>query len=142
LSQHGGGNDAGIGPGQQGRQGLPADDDPSRPDPTQQPAENKRDRDFTAEAPNRKGVTDITYLPTATGWVYLAVVIDLFSRKVVGWSLKPERTNHLSYVNLEDARLSVFKHIETFYNTVRIHQTPGYRSPNQYEAEHAPAQAA
>jgi putative transposase len=56
-------------------------------DPSKWPAENKLDRDFTAEAPNRKWVTDITYLPTATGWVYLAVVLDLFGRKVVGWSI-------------------------------------------------------
>ncbi len=56
-------------------------------DPSKRPAENKLDRDFTAEAPNRKWVTDITYLPTATGWVYLAVVLDLFGRKVVGWSI-------------------------------------------------------
>ena len=57
-------------------------------DPTKPPAENKLDRDFTAEAPNRKWVTDITYLPTAAGWVYLAAVIDLFSRQVVGWSMQ------------------------------------------------------
>jgi len=56
-------------------------------DPTKQPAENQRDRDFTADGPNRKGVTDITYLATAGGWVYLAAVVDLFSRKVVGWSI-------------------------------------------------------
>jgi len=56
-------------------------------DPSKRPAENKLDRDFTAETPNRKWVTDITYLPTATGWVHLAVVLDLFGRKVVGWSI-------------------------------------------------------
>ena len=56
-------------------------------DPSKRPAENKLVRDFTTEAPNRKWVTDITYLPTATGWVYLAVVLDLFGRKVVGWSI-------------------------------------------------------
>ena len=56
-------------------------------DPTKQPAENKLDRNFTAKAPNRKWVTDITYLATAAGWVYLAAVVDLFSRKVVGWSI-------------------------------------------------------
>ena len=56
-------------------------------DPSKLPAENKLDRDFTAEAPNRKWVTGITYLPTANGWVYLAVVLDLFGRKVVGWSI-------------------------------------------------------
>jgi putative transposase len=185
-------------------------------DPSKQPAENKLAQDFTADAPNRKWVTDITYLPTTTGWVYLAVVIDLFSRKVVGWalstslatelvalalrhaiesrrphgsqllhhsdrgsqytsdiyqqtlrtlgidcsmsrtgccydnavaerffwSLKHEWTNHQHFNDLEDARLSVFKYIETFYNPVRIHQTLNYLSPNQYEAVHAPAQAA
>ena len=56
-------------------------------DPTKQPAENRLDRNLTADTPNRKWVTDITYLPTAHGWIYLAVVIDLFSRKVVGWSI-------------------------------------------------------
>ena len=185
-------------------------------DPAKQPAENKLNQDFLAEAPNRKWATDITYLWTAAGWVYLAVVVDLFSRKVVGWSLGPslatelvsealrravesrrpdgrkllhhsdrgcqytsdayqqilralgidcsmsrtgccydnavverffwslkhEWTNHSSYANLEQTRLSVFKYIETFYNSVRIHETLSYVSPNQYEAEHAPAHAA
>lgn len=185
-------------------------------DPTKQPAPNHLAQDFTAEAPNRKWVTDITYLPTAEGWVYLAVVLDLFSRKVVGWalsnslatelvsaalrqaiearrpagqqllhhsdrgcqytsdayqqtlqalgiqcsmsrtgccydnavmerffwSLKHEWTHHESLQNLADARLSVFRYIETFYNSQRIHQTLGYLSPNQFEAVHAPATAA
>ncbi len=185
-------------------------------DPTKQPAENKLAQDFTADAPNRKWGVDITYLGTATGWVYLAVVIDLFSRKVVGWSLgtslatelvsealrravesrrpngrqllhhsdrgcqytsdayqhtlralgidcsmsrtgccydnavverffwslKHEWTNHSSFANLEEAHLSVFKYIETFYNPVRLHQTLEDLSPNQFEAVHAPANAA
>ncbi|MEM9366035.1 MAG: IS3 family transposase [Planctomycetota bacterium] len=55
-------------------------------DPSKKPAANLLDQVFDAEAPNRKWVADITYLPTAAGWVYLAVVLDLFSRKVVGWS--------------------------------------------------------
>jgi putative transposase len=188
----------------------------TRADAAKQPAENKLAQDFTADAPNRKWVTDITYLPTAAGWVYLAVVMDLFSRKVVGWSLsaslatelvcealrqaiearrpngqqllhhsdrgcqytsdayqqtlrllgiecsmsrtgccydnaamerffwslKHEWTNHDSYADLEATRLGVFKYIEAFYNTQRIHQTLGYLSPNQYEAENAPAIAA
>jgi putative transposase len=185
-------------------------------DPTKQPAENKLDRNFTADAPNRKWVTDITYLATATGWVYLAVVVDLFSRKAVGWSigaslatelvsdalrsaierrrpdckqllhhsdrgcqytsdayqqtlrllgitcsmsrrgccydnavmerffwsLKHEWTNHEQFANLEEARLSVFRYIETFYNPVRLHETLNYLSPDTYEAENAPAVAA
>ena len=185
-------------------------------DPTHAPAPNTLAQDFMAEAPNRKWVTDITYLATATGWVYLAVVLDLFSRKVVGWalsasletelvatalrraiearrpesgrllhhsdrgcqytseayqrilktlgiqcsmsrtgccydnavmerffwSLKHEWTNHERFADLESARLSVFKYIETFYNPVRLHQTLGYLAPDQYEADHAPAVAA
>lgn len=185
-------------------------------DPSKAPAPNTLAQEFTAEAPNRKWVTDITYLWTAAGWVYLAVVLDLFSRKVVGWafsasletelvatalrraiesrrpesgtllhhsdrgcqytsdgyqrilrtlgiqcsmsrtgccydnavmerffwSLKYEWTNHERFADLESARLSVFKYIETFYNPVRLHQTLGYQSPDKYEADHAPAVAA
>lgn len=185
-------------------------------DPTKRPAENKLNRNFTTAAANRKWVTDITYLRIAGGWVYLAVVLDLFSRKVVGWSLgnslatelvsralrdaiearrpdgqqllhhsdrgcqytsdayqrtlktlgidcsmsrrgdcydnavmerffwslKHEWTNHETFADLSAVRLSVFKYIETFYNPVRIHQTLGYLSPNQYEAENAPGLAA
>ncbi len=56
-------------------------------DPSKRPADNLLNREFTAGAPDRKWVTDITYLPTRTGWVYLAVVMDLFSRRIVGWSM-------------------------------------------------------
>jgi putative transposase len=49
-------------------------------------APNRLARRFTALAPNRVWVTDITYLATAEGWLYLAVVLDLFSRRVVGWA--------------------------------------------------------
>lgn len=185
-------------------------------DPTKRPAPNVLDRDFTATRPNEKWVTDITYLPTLAGWVYVAVVLDLFSRKVVGWaisdslatplvagalrraiearrpvgrellhhsdrgsqytsdayqqtlrtlgigcsmsragecydnavaerffwSLKHEWTKHDSFENLDAARLSVFKYVETFYNPVRLHQTLGYKSPDQFEAEYAPVLAA
>jgi len=188
----------------------------TKADATKQPADNLLAQDFTATAPNRKWVADITYLPTAEGWVYLAVVLDLFSRKVVGWalshslatdlvasalrqaiesrrpegaqllhhsdrgcqytsdayqhtlktlgiqcsmsrtgccddnavmerffwSLKHEWTNHHSCDNLAAARLSVFQYIETFYNSQRLHQTLHYLTPNQFEAENAPASAA
>lgn len=50
-------------------------------------AVNALDRNFTAPAPDRKWVADITYVPTAQGWLYLAAVLDLFSRKIVGWSM-------------------------------------------------------
>jgi putative transposase len=51
------------------------------------PAPNLLNRDFSADQPNQKWVTDITYIDTAEGWLYLASVIDLFSRKVVGWAM-------------------------------------------------------
>ncbi len=185
-------------------------------DPDAQPAPNLLEQYFQATAPNQKWVADITYLPTAQGWVYLAVVIDLFSRKVVGWSmsdrlttplvnaamrnaiesrrpqagtlmhhsdrgcqytsdafqellatmditcsmsrtgccydnavaerffwsLKHEWTKFESFADLEHARRSVFKYIETFYNSVRIHQTLNYQTPNQFEQLHAAELAA
>jgi len=49
-------------------------------------ADNLLQQDFSATAPNQKWVGDITYIPTAEGWLYLAVIIDLFSRRVVGWA--------------------------------------------------------
>jgi transposase InsO family protein len=52
-------------------------------------APNLLDRQFQPDAPDRVWATDITYIPTAKGWLYLAVVLDLFSRKVVGWSMQP-----------------------------------------------------
>lgn len=50
-------------------------------------APNRLGRDFTAEAPNRKWVSDITYIPTDEGWLYVAGVMDCHSRKIVGWSM-------------------------------------------------------
>ena len=50
-------------------------------------AENILNRNFTADRPNQKWVADITYIPTKMGWLYLAVVMDLFSRRIVGWSM-------------------------------------------------------
>ena len=155
-------------------------------------------------------------MPTLAGWVYLAVVIDLFSRKVVGWkmsdrlttpivtgalrnaiearkpkteelihhsdrgcqytseafqsimritnitcsmsrtgccydnavaerffwSLKHEWTKFEEFESLDDARRSIFKYIETFYNSERIHQTLEYQTPNEVERKHRAALAA
>ena len=52
-------------------------------------AGNKLEREFSVDLPNRAWVTDITYIRTWQGWLYLAVVLDLFSRKVIGWSMQP-----------------------------------------------------
>jgi putative transposase len=50
-------------------------------------AANELNRNFTASAPNKIWVTDITYIRTREGWTYLAAILDLFSRRVVGWSM-------------------------------------------------------
>ena len=55
--------------------------------PRQAGAEHLLNREFKADQPNQKWVTGITYLPTTEGWLYLATVMDLFSRKIVGWAL-------------------------------------------------------
>jgi putative transposase len=52
-------------------------------------------RDFTADEPNTKWVTDITYIRTAEGWLYLSVVVDLYSGRVVGWSMSPRQDRQL-----------------------------------------------
>ena len=58
-------------------------------------APNVLDRDFTATAPNQKWVADFTYIWTREGWLYAAAVLDLFSRRVVGWSMQSTMTSQL-----------------------------------------------
>lgn len=58
-------------------------------------AGNVLDRQFTADRPNQKWVADFTYIWTAEGWLYVAAVIDLFSRRVVGWSMSETMTAQL-----------------------------------------------
>lgn len=58
-------------------------------------ASNVLDRQFDAGMPNRKWVADFTYIWSAEGWLYVAVVLDLFSRRIVGWSMKSEMTAQL-----------------------------------------------
>ena len=58
-------------------------------------APNRLQRQFTVSVPDQAWVTDITYLRTWQDWLYLAVVIDLYSRKVVGWSMKPTLAREL-----------------------------------------------
>jgi putative transposase len=69
-------------------------------------APNLLNRQFETEGPNLKWVSDITYIPTREGWLYLAVIMDLFSRKIVGWSMGPAITADL----VEDAlRMALYE---------------------------------
>lgn len=67
--------------------------------PETRPAADLVKRDFRAEAPNRLWVADMTYVPTLVGFLYLAVVLDVFSRRVVGWSM----ASHLRTQRVLDA---------------------------------------
>jgi len=68
-------------------------------DPGAIPAPNLLNQEFYASAPDQKWVSDITYIETAEGWLYLASILDLFSRKVVGWAM----ADHMEASLVEDA---------------------------------------
>lgn len=166
-------------------------------------------RDFTADAPDRAYVADITYVPTWAGFVYLAIVLDVFTRRIVGWSmantlhtkvvldalemaianrrpsagaihhsdhgsqytslafgarlrkagmaaslgsigdcydnamaesffasLECELLDRRTYRSRDEARLSVFRWIEGWYNARRRHKALGQRSPSAFEASY------
>jgi putative transposase len=69
-------------------------------------AQNRLERAFDASKPDLKWASDITYLPTTEGWLYLAITLDLFSRKVVGWSMSESLESKLVLDALEMARNS------------------------------------
>ncbi len=64
-------------------------------DPRHPVAKNLLEQDFTADAPNQRWVADITYISTKQGWLYLAVVMDLYSRRIVGWSMRDRMSRRL-----------------------------------------------
>jgi len=182
-------------------------------DKRQRPAPDLVNRQFKAEGPDQLWVADMTYIPTWSGFLFLAIVLDVWSRRVVGWATgevmtadlvisalnmalqqrKPESVIHHSdqgsqytslafgercrrmgvrpsmgtvgdaydnamaesffaslecelidrrqFQNRTEARLAVFTWIEGWYNPRRRHSGIGYRSPMQFEAEHAQNEA-
>lgn len=66
-------------------------------------APNLLQKDFSTTAPNQKWVGDITYIPTDEGWLYLASVVDLYHRKVVGWALSNRMTKQLTLDAIKQA---------------------------------------
>jgi len=65
--------------------------------------DNKLAQDFTAHAPNVKWVGDVTFIGTSEGWLYLAAVLDLCTRKIVGWAMYEANDRHLTMAALEMA---------------------------------------
>src|SRR6266702_4796127 len=80
-------------------------------------AENLLKQTFTPSAPNEVWVTDITYIPTGEGWLYLAGVKDVFTCELVGYATRAE------------AAASIREYIEIFYNRQRRHSRLGYIAP-------------
>lgn len=66
-------------------------------------AENHLNREFTVIGPNQRWVSDITYIYTSEGWLYLAAILDLYSRKIVGWAMEKQLTQDLVVKALEMA---------------------------------------
>ncbi len=77
----------------------------TQPDGRERQATNRLNRDFTATAPNQKWVVDITAIDTDEGWLYLAGVLDLFSRRLVGWAMDDHMPDELTQEALEMAIL-------------------------------------
>ncbi len=175
-------------------------------DPKQPPAPDLVERRFEADVPNQLWLADLTYVPTSEGWLFLGIVMDMFSRKIVGWAmrdnleadlvvdalamavtrrrppaglvhhsdrgsqytslafgktlresglvasmgsrgdafdnaacescistLKVEWIKRHRYESRDQARLSIFRYIETFYNPRRRHTSLGGISPDEYE---------
>jgi len=80
---------------------------------TMQPASDKLKRRFRAEAPNRAWVSDTTFIATRQGWLYLAVILDLYSRQVIGWAMGDRNDRQLVSTALTMAvwRRGMVKHV-------------------------------
>jgi len=89
---------------------------------------NVLNRDFTSTAINQKWVGDITYIPTKEGWLYLAVIIDLHSRAVIGWSMNKRMTKNLVCNALS---MALFK--RGFPKKVIMHSAINYYAPLEFE---------
>ena len=91
-------------------------------------------RQFVTGGINQLWVADMTYVPTWAGFIYLAVVMDVFSRKVVGWAFGERMTPDLVIAALKtEARLAIFTWIEAWYNPHRRHKGIQQQSPINFE---------
>jgi transposase InsO family protein len=82
-------------------------------------AANTLDRQFTVSQPNRVWAGDITYVWTLEGWLYLAVLLDLYSRAVIGWAMGPRLTGELTEQALRMALVTRQPHAELLHHSDR-----------------------
>ena len=68
----------------------------TKQDPSHPVAPNLLEQDFEVQAPNQVWASDITYISTHQGWLYLAIVMDLYSRRIIGWSMNRRMSRHLA----------------------------------------------
>ncbi len=129
-------------------------------DEAARPAPDLVERAFAAEAPDRLWVADITYVPTWEGFLYLAVVLDVFSRRCEEAGVRPsmgsvgdcfdnamaesffatlecELLDRSTFRTRAEAERAIFEFIEGWYNPHRRHSALGYVSPVNFERQHA-----
>lgn len=97
----------------------------SKGNPKRVAVQNHLEQNFSATQPNQKWASDITYVPTREGWLYLAVVLDLFSRKVVGWAMSSRMTDDLTLNALRMALQRRLTQSKTDYPGLIFHSDKG-----------------
>lgn len=122
------------------RQGITT----AKRDPAYRPPNDMVRRNFFVENPNELWVADIIFVPPLAGFLFLAVVMDAWSRRTVGWAFSADLKKRVVLDALDrhrlrshsEARMAVFCFIEGFYNPSRRHSALGYLSPIEYERLH------
>lgn len=108
----------------------------TKTNPNHNTARNLLEQNFQADAPNQKWVSDITYLPTLEGWLYIAVILDLYSRKMVGWAMSPRMTHDLTLKALAMALKQRTGHSKAGFQGLALHSDKGSQyTSNDFRAE-------
>jgi putative transposase len=105
-------------------------------DPRLPVAPNLLAQDFRANTPNQKWVTDVTFVPTAEGWLYLAAVLDLYSRRIIGWALSANNDTDLVMQALQMAIGRRQPGTGTLHHSDRAKQYGSARYRGVLEAKH------
>ena len=102
----------------------------TRRDPQASPASDLVERDFTPTGPNRLWVADITQQRTDQGWLYLAVVLDAFSRRIVGWSMADHLRTELvlDALNMAISQRQPAPGLVCHSDPLNLGNTPAWRS--------------